>query len=553
MTDFTVAFIGLPSSGKSSIINSLIGKRILESGICRTTTEYNLLDNIIEDDNNNKFQVMDLPGICDSEEHNVNFNELTNKHIINANLIIWTTDVNKAFITTHEVNEYNRIKKILNDTTNETGKLYYLIIMLSKCDKDINNINNNVSKKDKKIKKSNEEISDSDEDTDINDLINKVHEKFSNEDIIYFNAFGRSFYNEKSTETLKKFISKTSMPITQNNITFNISKYIENYDIYQIDKYYDHFQEKFILFIHNTTSKVEQILEIWNNITDENKKNFLSKLFEDYPNIDVSEKLNIEVLKIFQFLSCETIIKYDNTNILHNKIIYYYLYILINYDSLTYSVTDIIENINNSFKLLNYNQQEVFYNKLLFDYNFNSNYRATILLNLDWSKKTYYNFENMFNKFFNYDLSDTTQFTNTIKTLINKKYGLNYNKKYELNYDKTKTITDNFNDYLSLLDNIYNDYDYILLNKVQILYNIIINTNAFHTNYHINCSYYELIKSYKYIPYERLRHNQKWLDKNDKIWRKIYSNIQIEFDFDFEMDEFILINKLELLYNSKDI
>jgi small GTP-binding protein len=105
MSKFTIAFIGLPSSGKSSIINSLIGKRILESGISRTTTEYILLDNIIEDDNNNKFKVMDLPGIGDSE-HNVNFNELTNKHII-----IWTSDVNKAFITTHEVNEYNRIKK----------------------------------------------------------------------------------------------------------------------------------------------------------------------------------------------------------------------------------------------------------------------------------------------------------------------------------------------------------------------------------------------------------------------------------------------------------
>ena len=142
MSKFTVAFIGLPSSGKSSIINSLIGKRILESGICRTTTEYNLLDNIIEDDNNNKFQVMDLPGICDSEEHNVNFNELTNKHIINANLIIWISDVNKVFITTYKVNEYNRI---LDDASNETGKLYYLIIMLSKCDKNINN--NTIKKK----------------------------------------------------------------------------------------------------------------------------------------------------------------------------------------------------------------------------------------------------------------------------------------------------------------------------------------------------------------------------------------------------------------------
>ena len=153
----------------------------------------------------------------------------------------------------------------------------------------------------------------------------------------------------------------------------------------------------------------------------------------------------------------------------------------------------------------------------------------------------------MFNKFVNSDLShnDITRFTDNLGFLINKKY--------ELNYDKTKTIVDNFNDYLSILDNIYNDYNYILLNKVQILYNIIINTNAFRTNYHISCNYYKLIKSYKYIPYERLRHNQKWLDKNNKIWRKIYSNIQIEYDFDFEMDNFVSINKLELIYNSKDI
>ena len=88
MTDFKVAFIGLPSSGKSSIINSLIGKRLLESGVCRTTTEYNLLDDIIEDDNENKFKVIDLPGICDSEESDSNFNELTYKYIKDANLII---------------------------------------------------------------------------------------------------------------------------------------------------------------------------------------------------------------------------------------------------------------------------------------------------------------------------------------------------------------------------------------------------------------------------------------------------------------------------------
>ena len=411
--------------------------------------------------------------------------------------------------------------------------------MLSKCDKDINN--NVIKKKDKKIKKSNEEIYDSDEDTNINDLIKKVHEKFSNEDIIYFNAFGRSFYNKKSSETLIKFISKTSiyLVITQHNITFDITKYINNYDINQIDTYYDHFQKKFILFKDSTYSKVEHILKIWNNISNENKNNFLSKLFEDYHTFDVSEKWDKKVLKIFQFLSCKTIIKYNNTNILHNKLIDYYLFLL---NNINYTKKDLIEGINNSFQLLNYNQQELFYNKLLFDDSFICIYRCDIIRNLDWSKKKYYNFEIIFNKYINSDLSnrDIERIYDRITTIITKKY--------EFKYDKTKSIGDNFDNYISVLDDIYNDYDYILLNKVQNLYNIIKNTNAF---YHIDCSYYKLIKSYNDIPYNRLINNQKWLDMNDKIWRKIYSNIQVEYNFDFDMDNFIPINKLELLYDSK--
>jgi len=97
-----------------------------------------------------------------------------------------------------------------------------------------------------------------------------IYKLINNDNIIYFNAFSRSFYNKKSKETLKKFISKTSIPITQHNITFDITKYIDNYD---------HFQKKFILFKDFTSSKVEYILEIWNNISDENKnlKHKLSK------------------------------------------------------------------------------------------------------------------------------------------------------------------------------------------------------------------------------------------------------------------------------------
>ena len=67
-----------------------------------------------------------------------------------------------------------------------------------------------------------------------------------------------------------------------------------------------------------------------------------------------------------------------------------------------------------------------------------------------------------------------------------------------------------------------------------------------------NIFYKKLIKSYKYIPYTRLKNNKKWLDINNKILRKIYSNIQVKYDFDFNLDEFVPINKLELLYKNDD-
>jgi len=547
MSDFTIAFIGLPSSGKSSIINSLIGKRILESGICRTTTEYNLLDHIIEDDNNNKFKVMDLPGICDSEEHNVNFNELTNKHILNANLIIWTSDVNKAFITTHEVNEYNRIKKILDNVFSETGKLYYLIIMLSKCDKDIS-INKSLTKNKKKIKKHDEEISDSDEDTDTLDLINKVHEKFPSEDIVYFNAFGRSMFSDKSTETLKKFITKIGIPQTKYNITFNISKYIKNYDVKQTIIYYEHFQSKFILF-KDSKFEITKLLEIWDNMTNENKNSFLSKLFEENFIPSLSEKWDTKILKICQFHSCDSIKNYNNSRIRYNELINYYLYILINTLTIKhdFTINELIEYINSSFKLLNYSQQEIFYNKLLFDYSFDCGNRVNIIKILDFSKKNYYNFEVRFNEYITSLLSDDDdnfddfrEFYNTINALI-------IDKKYKLKFDENKCVVNNFDDYIAILDNIVNDYDYILLNKVQIIFYIIGHNGLQRSDFY--CSYNKLIISDYYIQYNRLKYNKKWLEKNNKIWRKIYSSLQVEYDFDIV--KFEPINKFELLYDIK--
>ena len=195
---YIVAFCGLPSSGKSTLINSLIGERILHTGVSRTTTEQRILPEITDDDNN-KFTAIDLPGICDSEEKDTKFDKLTEDNIKKANLICFVSDVNKSFITTHEMNKFLKLKDIVKNIENEDGKIYDIVVILSKCDYEENkNKNNGIIKKTIKtisntFYKYGKEISDSDEDTDLGDLIKTVRKKkLHNEQIILFNAFGRT-------------------------------------------------------------------------------------------------------------------------------------------------------------------------------------------------------------------------------------------------------------------------------------------------------------------------------------------------------------------------
>ena len=75
-----LGFAGLPSAGKSTIVNALAAKRVLESGVCRTTTEPCLVGATnavgaqkwvrarLESDDGVEFCALDLPGTCDAED-----------------------------------------------------------------------------------------------------------------------------------------------------------------------------------------------------------------------------------------------------------------------------------------------------------------------------------------------------------------------------------------------------------------------------------------------------------------------------------------------------
>jgi GTPase SAR1 family protein len=217
-----VAFIGLPSAGKSTLLNSLIGKRKYQSGVNRTTIKPNQHDDIIYDDDENGFIGMDLPGICDSEDNKESdFNEITDAYIKNADLIYWVTDSNHAFITSHEVDEFNRIRKNLIKHGEETLTYYQFGIILTKCASLIDM--NNEEKFIKEVQYEDGEItSDTEEDTTVSDVVKRVKSQYPDIHTTIFNAHGRCIHHKNSSEHLKNYVEK-KFPTTNNNTAFSIS------------------------------------------------------------------------------------------------------------------------------------------------------------------------------------------------------------------------------------------------------------------------------------------------------------------------------------------
>jgi GTPase SAR1 family protein len=526
MSNFIVAIVGLPSVGKSSIINSLVFKRLLQTGVCRTTTEFTEIDIDIFDDNNNKFRVFDLPGMCDSEEKNTNFNDLTYAHITNSNLIIWTSDVSKAFITTHEVNEYNKLKNYIKQIEDNSGTLYHVIIMLSKCDKDINN----KKTKKKKSMKNTEEIEDSDEDTDINDLILKVKEKFPNEDIILYNAYGRSYYNKNTSSTLKSFVRKMIGDPTKNNITFDISKYIKTYQEDQQKAYYNKFIKIYDNFINFKINK-ENFISYWNKITKKEQLNHL---------LEICNNPFVKNYNIFNYINivCDNFIK--DHYIIRYQLINYYINIIIDnkYKECEntfklYTVDELIELFIEHYTHLSEYMKLELYRLLLFTNLIPNNMPSVVkIINkiyLYGYDKSILSFYNNFNDYImKYNKEEFIIFYSKMRML------LNINKEYNPNIDNK------FDCYINKLKKLNNDEDYILYNKLEILsclfHNIPI-TSIFH-----NFSKYEIG-----IPYDRLKYNNKYIEAINEIWNNIYSNKKINFNHN-NYNDFIPIDKTELLY-----
>ena len=204
-----IALIGLPSSGKSTLINSLAKKRVLQTGLARTTLEPTLIGetNVLQtknfikiklvSDDGIEYQILDLPGIADAEDVDKKtgntFDDIAEAYITKCNLILWCSSADTAFLTKHEKTEFDKYKNFLHKISKETCTFYNIAIVLTKS--DIKNTCDAVQlDSDNEENLNIEEIINSDEETGLKDSIIRVEKIFdgTNIPILYFNAHGNA-------------------------------------------------------------------------------------------------------------------------------------------------------------------------------------------------------------------------------------------------------------------------------------------------------------------------------------------------------------------------
>lgn len=517
--NYTVAFTGILSSGKSSVINSLCTKKILPSEISKTlAVHYN---EECKDDVGNEFKCIDFPGIEVFElSDNSNINKIY-EEITNANLIIWVSDINTSFTASHEINEYNKLKEYINKISNDTGKLYYIVIMLSKANKS---------------------------DIDIENTIKKLEEQFS-EDIIVFNSFGKIYFDENTTDLIKFDIEKIYIPYYNIYTQFDISKYYCNYTNKQNELFMSKFNETMLLYLDNK-SDLSNLLKLWNNMTDENKKIFIDKLDinTDIVNINffdfIASIINLDK-SVNDYLNIILILLYNFAHVLNNK----------------YDCVDIINKLNQNEKIINGDNvlvhiYDLFESniKKLYNLKYNSivfKFHEKILLDPEFitiNSAAYSILCRLYNLYTRDALNFNIIFTKLItdEKTTSKTFNIFYTRiiqtiksDYILVIDINNNIADNIKIFFDYIISLNTD-DYILLNKLQII-------KCLYEKSPITCNFKEILKTHIRVNMSRLYANKKFVSITNAIWKKIYSNILLPYN-SCNYDYFIPFSPIELLY-----
>jgi Leucine-rich repeat (LRR) protein/GTPase SAR1 family protein len=245
--EITIALVGFKSSGKSMLINSIIGQKILPTGIYGATNDATYIgstnrSNLPEEqfiEHNNisddgiAFNIIDLPGIVARSgvfdlhrDEEINIDEQSDEQsdeqnlrwIVEADAILWVSDVNTTFQTTNEIKHFDHLCELLENEQLKAGKLIQIGIVITKCNENyLDVIENNLPN----------DYWDDDNSSPV-DRIKKVIELYGGRyNVMLFNSFGRIKGNINYVNNGK--FKHTDIVNTEFNIKWMIDDFFEKH------------------------------------------------------------------------------------------------------------------------------------------------------------------------------------------------------------------------------------------------------------------------------------------------------------------------------------
>jgi GTP-binding protein EngB required for normal cell division len=244
-----IAFAGYPSAGKSTIINSINGKFVLDVGVDRTTLQPQLVGpsdifhwanpdpninafyhaNPVSDDKV-PFTMLDLPGISDAENRGAeergeerNFDDVTDAYVLMSHVVCWVSAMPDAFQRQYEVDDFKRLRKLVLQQQESTGAFIQMCIVLSKYNQYDHDIKSDGRKSDGPPERNKDgEIIRKGEQSSAQDCYERVRKLFPEVLIMKYNAFGRILHRDNISAALIQQVKDKGESANNINTCFNL-------------------------------------------------------------------------------------------------------------------------------------------------------------------------------------------------------------------------------------------------------------------------------------------------------------------------------------------